>query len=273
MTAFDPHRLQRCFARLQQENRAALVTFVSAGDPNLADSQRLCLALPDAGADIIELGMPFSDPMADGPTIQRASKRALQNGMTLKKTLEMAENLRQAHPEIPIILMGYYNPVYRFGKQAFLARIKAIGIDGLIIVDLPPEEDDELAIDALDEGIHFIRLITPTSTKERISVVLQRASGFIYYVSITGITGTKGIDTDAIVSHIEMVREQSRLPICVGFGIKQPGQAKKIARIADGVVVGSTLIDALEEGMSESVEQGIQNTIKKVQSLRQAVQL
>ncbi|NQY82274.1 MAG: tryptophan synthase subunit alpha [Alphaproteobacteria bacterium] len=272
MSRFDPERLERCFARLKQQNRAAFVTFVVAGDPNMDSCAKLLHALPDAGADIIELGMPFSDPMADGPTIQRASKRALNAGVTLGKTLQLAKTLRDKHPETPIILMGYYNPIYRFGNQAFLDRVKDAGVDGLIVVDLPPEEDRELAISALDQDIHFIRLITPTSTKARIEKILHRDSGFIYYVSITGITGTKDIKTGDIAKHLDIVRTQSDLPIVVGFGIKHPKQAAAIAKIADGVVVGSALVAALEEGMSTSdTEQGIKNALDTARTLADAM--
>ena len=250
MTYFDPDRLARCFARLKAENRAAFIPFLTAGDPDSESTNTLLTALPDCGADIIELGMPFSDPMADGPTIQRASKRALKGGMTLEKTLVMAKTLRQKHPETPIILMGYYNPIYRFGNQAFLERIKDAGVDGLIIVDLPPEEDNELAISALEQGVHFIRLVTPTSTSERIQKILHRASGFIYYVSMTGITGTKDIEMAGLQDQIDRIRAQSDLPVVIGFGIKQPEQAAAIAKIADGVVVGSALVAALETGIT-----------------------
>ncbi len=272
MSYFDPDRLSRCFSRLKDQNRAAFVTFLTAGDPNTEATNTLLQALPDCGADIIELGMPFSDPMADGPTIQRASKRALNGGMTLEKTLVMAKSLREKHPETPIILMGYYNPIYRYGNQAFLDRAKEAGVDGLIIVDLPPEEDNELAINALEQGVHFIRLVTPTSTPERIEKILLRASGFIYYVSMTGITGTKDIEINGIKDRLDQIRAQSALPIVVGFGIKQPEQAAAIAKIADGVVVGSALVAALETGITaDDIPAGIDQALHTTRALAQAI--
>ncbi len=272
MSHFDTDRLARCFTRLKDQNRAAFVTFLTAGDPDIETTNTLLHALPDCGADIIELGMPFSDPMADGPTIQRASKRALNGGMTLEKTLVMAKSLREKHPETPIILMGYYNPIYRYGNQAFLDRIKDAGVDGLIIVDLPPEEDNELAITALEQGVHFIRLVTPTSTPERIQKILHRASGFIYYVSMTGITGTKDIEVGGIKDRLDQIRTQSELPIVVGFGIKQPEQAAAIAKVADGVVIGSALITALETGITAgNIPAGIEQAKISTRALAAAI--
>ena len=272
MSNFDPQRLSRCFTRVKAQNRAALVTFITAGDPTQNISTQLMQGLPAAGADIIELGMPFSDPMADGPTIQASSKRALKAGITLAKTLDMAAALRANNPETPIILMGYFNPIYRFGPESFLEQIKHIGVDGLIVVDLPPEEDNELALAACAHDIHFIRLVTPTSAAERISKILVNASGFVYYVSIKGITGTAQADLADIEQHLEAIRQQTDLPICVGFGIRTPEDAVNFARVADGVVVGSAIIEALESGIDASAPTaGVEAALKMTQKLAKAL--
>ncbi|GAB5387577.1 MAG: tryptophan synthase subunit alpha [Alphaproteobacteria bacterium] len=217
-------RLDATFARLKAEERGALVTFTTAGDPNPDASFDLLCGLPDAGADIIELGMPFSDPMADGPVIEAASQRALAAGMTLAKTLDMVARFRQRNDDTPIILMGYYNPIYQMGVDTFISRAVDVGVDGLIIVDLPPEEDEELCIPASDAGLAFIRLATPTTDAKRLPAVLNHASGFVYYVSIAGITGTASADNAVVSQAIEAMRAQTDLPICVGFGIKTPEQ-------------------------------------------------
>lgn len=245
-------RLARRFMKLAAEQRAALVTYVMAADPDLQTSQAILDGLPAAGADIIELGQPFTDPMADGPAIQAAAQRALAAGGSLKNTLSMVEKFRQTDTATPIVLMGYYNPIYAWGVEKFCADAAKAGIDGLILVDLPPEERDELIPHARANKIDFINLTTPTSDEARLPVILSDASGFIYYVSIAGITGTKSASEDAIAEAVERIRRFCPLPICVGFGIKTPDQAAKVAALADGTVVGSAIVaaahDAREQG-------------------------
>lgn len=240
-------RLKKRFLKLQSENRAGFVTFTTAGDPDLETSSAILASLANAGADIIELGMPFSDPMADGPAIQLANQRALASGMTLTKTLDMVQAYRQQDNETPIILMGYYNPIYHFGVKSFLNRAVDAGVDGLIIVDLPSEEDDELCHPARVQGIDWIRLATPTTDAARLNTILKNASGFIYYVSIAGITGTASAQQSDVKSAIEMIREQSNLPIAVGFGINTPEDVKKTGAYADAVVVGSAIVNIIEQ--------------------------
>jgi tryptophan synthase alpha chain len=235
-------RIAKRFAQLRSEGRAGLVTYFTAGDPDPATSQRLIEALPAAGADLIEVGMPFSDPMADGPAIQAAGLRALRAGMTLRGTLELVRGFRAKDTTTPIVLMGYYNPIYRYGVPAFLADAKDAGVDGLIIVDLPPEEDEELCLPAREAGLDFIRLTAPTTDDARLPTVLRHSSGFVYYVSITGITGTKSASAVSIAGAVERLRRHSALPIAVGFGIKTPEQAAEVARHADAAVVGSALV-------------------------------
>jgi tryptophan synthase alpha chain len=238
-------RIDARFAALAKEGRPALVTFITAGDPDTATSLAILRALPAAGADIIELGVPFSDPMADGPTIQASSQRALKAGQTLAKTLDMVRAFRQSDPTTPIVLMGYYNPAYIYGVDRFLADAKAAGVDGLVVVDLPPEEDAELCIPALNAGLNFIRLATPTTDDKRLPAVLAHTSGFVYYVSITGITGAATPDANRVASAVARIKRHSTLPVAVGFGVKNAAQAQAIAQNADGVVVGSALVDAL----------------------------
>jgi len=240
-------RIGRRFAALAGEKRAGLVAFVTAGDPDLATSRAILEALPEAGADLIELGMPFSDPMADGPAIQASSLRALKSGTTLAKVLELVASFRRRDADTPIVLMGYYNPIYSYGVERFLADAKAVGVDGLIIVDLPPEEDEELCIPARRAGIDFIRLATPTTDAARLPKVLTHASGFLYYVSITGITGTRSASTEAVEAAVRRLKASTRLPIAVGFGIRAPEQAAAIARFADAAVVGSALVDRIAQ--------------------------
>ncbi len=242
-------RIEHRFAALAAEGRAGLVTFVTAGDPDLATSQAILNALPGAGADIIELGMPFSDPMADGPTIQASSQRALKEGQTMIKTLQMVAAFREHDDETPIVLMGYYNPVYVYQGEKFLADALAAGVDGLIIVDLPPEADDELCLPALEAGLNFIRLATPTTDDKRLPAVLANTSGFLYYVSITGITGTKAPDISTVRTQISRIKAHTELPIVVGFGVKTPDQVRALADVADGVVVGSAVVSAIEESL------------------------
>jgi tryptophan synthase alpha chain len=241
-------RIEQRFAALAREGRAALVTFVTAGDPDPATSLEILRALPGAGADLIELGMPFTDPMADGPAIQASSLRALQAGQDMHKTLVMVTAFRKADDATPIVLMGYYNPIYIYGVARFLADAKAAGVDGLIVVDLPPEEDDELCVPALAAGLNFIRLATPTTDDKRLPAVLANTSGFVYYVSITGITGMAAPDTGKVAAAVERIKRHTALPVAVGFGVRSAAQARAIAAVADGVVVGSALVDALKQG-------------------------
>jgi tryptophan synthase alpha chain len=238
-------RIDRRFARCKAEGRAALVTFLMAGDPDYATSLEIIRGAPAAGADVIEIGMPFTDPMADGPAIQAAGLRALRAGQTLKKTLQLVRELRASDDETPVILMGYYNPIYIYGVDRFLDDAKAAGVDGLIVVDLPPEEDDELCKPALAAGLNFIRLATPTTDDKRLPTVLANTSGFVYYVSITGITGAATPDHTKVATAVARIKRHTDLPVAVGFGVKNADTAEVIARGADGVVVGSALIDAL----------------------------
>lgn len=238
-------RIETRFRACAAEGRAALVTFVTAGDPDHDTSLALLKALPAAGADIIEFGVPFTDPMADGPAIQAAGLRALAAGQTLAKTLAMVKTFREGDDTTPVVLMGYYNPVYVYGVERFLADAKAAGVDGLVVVDLPPEEDNELCLPALAAGLDFIRLATPTTDDKRLPAVLANTAGFVYYVSITGITGAAQADPDAVGRAVARIKRHTTLPVAVGFGVKTPESAAAIAANADGVVVGSALIDAL----------------------------
>jgi tryptophan synthase alpha chain len=238
-------RIDARFAELAKQGRSAFVTFVMAGDPDPATSLDILKALPKAGADIIEIGMPFTDPMADGPSIQAAGLRALKAGMTLKKTLEMVRGFRKDDDTTPLVLMGYYNPIYIYGVDKFLADAKASGVDGLIIVDLPPEEDTELCLPAMKAGLNFIRLATPTTDDKRLPAVLANTSGFVYYVSITGITGAASADTKAVGEAVARIKRHTKLPVCVGFGIRTQDAARAIAENANGAVVGTALVDAL----------------------------
>ena len=238
-------RIDTRFAELKKEGRAAFVTFLMAGDPDLATSLAIIQALPKAGADIIEIGMPFTDPMADGPSIQAAGLRALQAGTTLKKTLGMVRAFRSNDATTPVVLMGYYNPIFIYGVDQFLVDAKSAGVDGLIIVDLPPEEDTELCLPAMRAGLNFIRLATPTTDDKRLPAVLANTSGFVYYVSITGITGSASADTVAVDKAVARIKRHTGLPVCVGFGIRTPEAARAIAQSSDGAVVGTALVDAL----------------------------
>jgi tryptophan synthase alpha chain len=238
-------RIDRRFEALKGEGRAAFVTFVMAGDPDLATALQIVKALPAAGADVIEIGMPFTDPMADGPAIQAAGLRALKAGTTLAKTLQLVRDFRSGNDDTPVVLMGYYNPIFIYGVERFLVDARAAGVDGLIIVDLPPEEDDELCKPALKAGLNFVRLATPTTDDARLPAVLANTSGFVYYVSITGITGSASADSGAVSAAVDRIKRHTRLPVCVGFGIRTPEAAAAIAGHADGVVVGSALVDAL----------------------------
>lgn len=244
-------RIERRFAALKAEGRGGLVTFLTAGDPDPETSREIVLGLPAAGADLIELGMPFSDPMADGPAIQASSLRALKNGATLRKTLDLVRSFREQDDDTPIILMGYYNPIYIYGVEAFLRDAKGAGVDGLIIVDLPPEEDSELCIPAIDADIRWIRLATPTTDAARLPKVLNNASGFVYYVSILGITGTASVPEEATRNAIDFLKSHTDLPVAVGFGIKTPEMAATIARDADAAVVGSAIVERIVAGLDD----------------------
>jgi tryptophan synthase alpha chain len=238
-------RIDARFAELKKQGRSAFITFLMAGDPDPKTSLDILNALPKAGADIIEIGMPFTDPMADGPAIQAAGLRALKAGMTLRKTLELVRGFRKEDATTPLVLMGYYNPIYIYGVDQFLADAKTAGVDGLIIVDLPPEEDAELCLPAMKAGLNFIRLATPTTNDKRLPAVLANTSGFVYYVSITGITGSASADTAVVGDAVARIKRHTQLPVCVGFGIRTPEAAGGIARKADGAVVGTALVDAL----------------------------
>jgi len=259
-------RIDKRFADLKREGRAALVTFVTAGDPDYATSLEIIKGLPKAGADIIEFGMPFTDPMADGPAIQEAGLRALKGGQTLAKTLAMVKSFRESDEATPVVLMGYYNPIYIYGVERFLSDAKAAGVDGLIIVDLPPEEDDELCLPTIKAGLNFIRLATPTTDDKRAPAVFRNTSGFVYYVSVLGITGTKAPDLKSVERNVIRLKGHTKLPIAVGFGVKTAEQARSIAKSADGVVVGSALVNAVKTSLTAQGESTPQ-TVKAVHAL------
>lgn len=242
-------RIDRRFAALKEEGRAALVTFILAGDPDYEHSLAILKALPGAGADVIELGMPFTDPMADGPAIQAAGLRALKSGQDMKRTLSLVSEFRRGDATTPVVLMGYYNPIYIYGVDKFLADAKSAGVDGLIVVDLPPEEDRELCLPAHQAGLNFIRLATPTTDDKRLPAVLRNTSGFIYYVSITGITGAAAPDSAKVAQAVARLKRHTKLPVCVGFGVRTAEQARAIAQAADGVVVGSALVEAIRTNL------------------------
>lgn len=267
-------RIERRFAALKSANRGGLVTFVTAGDPNYALSADLLRQLPGAGADVIELGMPFTDPMADGPAIQASSLRALRNGMSLRKTLQLVTEFRTGDGDTPIILMGYYNPIYSYGVPAFLKDAKAAGVDGLIVVDLPPEEDEELCIPALKAGLNFIRLATPTTDDHRLPTVLRNTSGFVYYVSIAGITGTRSAANADVTAAVARLKRHTDLPVAVGFGIKTADQAAAIAKVADAAVVGSALVSRIGAHVSEdgvASPKAVEETLALVRELAAGV--
>jgi tryptophan synthase alpha chain len=242
-------RIDRRFAALKKEGRAGLVTFLMAGDPDHETSLKIISALPKAGADLIEIGMPFTDPMADGPAIQAAGLRALQGGETLTRTIDLVRQFRKSDGDTPIVLMGYYNPIYIYGVERFLADATAAGVDGLIVVDLPPEEDAELCLPALKAGVNFIRLATPTTNDKRLPAVLANTSGFVYYVSITGITGAAAPDAARVAQAVERIKRHTDLPVAVGFGVRDAARARAIAQDADAVVVGSALVEALTQSL------------------------
>jgi len=244
-------RIGNVLKSLKEENRAAFIPFIMAGDPDYDRSLALLKALPEAGADIIELGVCFTDPMADGPTIQAAGLRALASGQTLERTLDMVAAFRLENQTTPIVLMGYYNPFFTYGVQKFLIRAQQVGVDGLIIVDLPPEEDEEMCLPAQEAGIDFIRLITPTTNNERLPSVIRHSSGFVYYVSVAGVTGQKTAGQGGIDIALENLRDHTDLPVAVGFGIKTKERASEIAKVADAVVVGSALVEKIERTYNE----------------------
>ena len=267
-------RIDARFAALKAEGRAGLVTFVTAGDPTPKASAEILRSLPEAGADLIELGMAFTDPMADGPAIQRANLRALASGITLKKTLAMVSGFRQHDTETPVILMGYFNPIHSYGVEKFLEDAKIAGADGIIVVDVPPEEDDVLCLPTMASGLSFVRLATPTTDDQRLPQVLANTSGFLYYVSMAGITGVGSVDISAVKAQVKRFRASTDLPIAVGFGIRTPEQAEAIAGVADAAVVGSALIDAIAEaapgGTTKAVEAAKTLTAELAAGVRRA---
>jgi tryptophan synthase alpha chain len=267
-------RIETRFTALEKENRAALVTFTMAGDPDYATALALAKALPKAGADVIELGMPFTDPMADGPAVQAAGQRALKSGQDMQKTLSLVREFRTGDDATPIVLMGYYNPIYIYGVEKFLADAKAAGVDGLIVVDLPPEEDEELCLPALKAGLNFIRLATPTTDDKRLPAVLKNTSGFVYYVSITGITGSAAPDPAKVMSAVARIKRHTKLPVAVGFGIRTADDARAIASDADAVVVGSALVDTIRkslDGGGQASEKTLKGVTDLVSSLAEGV--
>jgi tryptophan synthase alpha chain len=267
-------RIDRRFAALKTEGRKALVCFVTAGDPDADTFAKLLAELPKAGADIIEVGMPFSDPMADGPAIQAASLRALKSGQTMVKTLAMVANFRKTDPDTPIVLMGYYNPVYVYPVDKFLDEAAAAGVDGLIIVDVPPEADEELCLPAMERGLNFIRLTTPTTDAKRLPTVLTNTSGFVYYVSITGITGAAAPVVNDVHSQVARIKGATELPVVVGFGVRTGEQAAALAKGADGVVVGSALVSAIKDSLGpngDATAKTVPAVVDLVKSLSQAL--
>jgi tryptophan synthase alpha chain len=247
-------RIDRRFAQLKAQGRKGLVTFVTAGDPDYETSREILLGLPGAGADVIELGMPFSDPMADGPAVQASSLRALKSGQTMRRTLELVRDFRANDQDTPIVLFGYYNPIYIYPVERFLNDAVAAGADGLLVVDVPPEADAELCLPAREHGLNFIRLATPTTDAKRLPAVLANTSGFLYYVSITGITGAAAPEVNAVHADVARIKRATKLPVAVGFGIRTPEQVRAIAAGADGVVVGSALVEAIRNSLGQKGE-------------------
>ena len=258
-------RIDDTFLTLRATGKKAFVAYIMAGDPDYNKSMELLNGLPEAGVDIIELGLPFTDPMADGPTIQLAGQRALNSGQNLKKTLQMVEDFRRKNNVTPIIIMGYYNPIYSYGVNKFLSKAKLVGVDGLIIVDLPPEEDNELCIPAKNIGLNFIRLATPTTDAKRLPAVLKNTSGFVYYVSINGITGVANASSGSVAPEVSRIKNETELPVVVGFGIKTPVAALEMAKVADGVVVGSAVVEKIAQGESN------ENVLAFIKSLADGV--
>ena len=267
-------RIDARFAALKDEKRPALITFITAGDPDLETSAAILAGLSKAGADVIELGMPFSDPMADGPAIQASSQRALKAGQTMVKTLKMVRDFRAHDTTTPIVLMGYYNPIYVYGNERFIADARAAGVDGLIVVDVPPEADEELCLPALKAGLNFIRLATPTTDKERLPAVLKNTSGFLYYVSITGITGAAAPIVNDVHKQVAAIKSETALPVVVGFGVRSGEQARAIAQGADGVVVGSAVVSTIEKSLNSegrATAATPKNVLELVQELSSAL--
>ena len=262
-------RLQNRFAELKAENRAALVTFITAGDPDYTTSLSILKGLPDAGADVIELGMPFTDPMADGPAIQLANIRALAGKQGMRQTLQMVREFREGNQSTPLVLMGYYNPIFAYGVERFIADAKEAGVDGLIIVDLPPEHNDELCEPAQAAGLDFIRLTTPTTDDQRLPTVLNGSSGFVYYVSVAGVTGAGAATIDHVEEAVARLRRHTDLPVCIGFGIRTPEHAAEVAKRAEGAVVGSALIDKIAE--AKSPQQAIDGVLSLCAQLAEGV--
>jgi tryptophan synthase alpha chain len=263
-------RIDRRFAQLKAEGRKGLVTFVTAGDPDYATSREILLGLPGAGADLIELGMPFSDPMADGPAVQASSLRALKAGQTMRRTLQLVREFRARDQDTPIVLFGYYNPIYVYPSGRFLDDAVAAGADGLLVVDVPPEADAELCLPARERGLNFIRLATPTTDARRLPAVLANTSGFLYYVSVTGITGAASPEVKAVHAHVARIKGSTQLPVAVGFGIKTPAQAREIAAAADAVVVGSALVETIRNNLGQKGE-STGNTVPAVLNLVQGL--
>jgi tryptophan synthase alpha chain len=267
-------RIEARFAACAAEGRGALGVYISAGDPDLDTGQALLNGLPGAGADMIEFGMPFTDPMADGPAVQAAGLRALGAGMTQPKVLSMVRAFRETDPDTPIILMGYYNPIYSYGVERFLDDAKAAGVDGMIVVDLPPEEDDELCLPSLRKGLAFIRLATPTTDDKRLPSVLRHTAGFVYYVSITGVTGTVDVPVEIVTRAVERLKRHTDLPVCVGFGIKTPEQAAAVAKVSDGAIVGSAVVDTIKASLDadgKATDRTVPDTLAFVKSLADGV--
>jgi tryptophan synthase alpha chain len=275
MTSFDSTgRIEARFAACAAEGRGALGVYISAGDPDLETGQALMNGLPGAGADMIEFGMPFTDPMADGPAVQAAGLRALAAGMTQPKVLAMVRAFRETDADTPIILMGYYNPIYSYGVERFLDDAKAAGVDGMIVVDLPPEEDDELCLPSLRKGLAFIRLATPTTDDVRLPTVLNHTAGFVYYVSITGVTGTVDVPVEIVTRAVERLKRHTDLPVCVGFGIKTPAQAAAVAKVSDGAIVGSAVVDTIKTSLDadgKATARTVPDTLAFVKSLADGV--
>ena len=262
-------RLQNRFAELKAENRAALVTFITAGDPDYATSLSILKGLPEAGADVIELGMPFTDPMADGPAIQLANIRALAGKQGMQQTLQMVREFRAGNQSTPLVLMGYYNPIFVYGVERFISDAKEAGVDGLSVVDLPPEHNDELCEPAQSAGMDFIRLTTPTTDDDRLPTVLAGSSGFVYYVSVAGVTGAGAATMDHVEEAVARLRRHTDLPLCIGFGIRTPEHAAEVARRADGAVVGSALIDKIAE--AQSPQQAVDGVLGLCRELAEGV--
>ena len=256
------NRIKKTFEKLNQNNKKALGIFVTAGDPNFENSLKLITDLPDNGADFIEIGMPFSDPMADGPSIQLSSQRALKSGMNLNKCLSLIKIFREKNNTTPLILMGYFNPIYKFGKDKFIRNCVELGVDALIIVDLPPEEDDEFYFEAEKYNLSVIRLVTPTTDEKRLKKILLNASGFVYYVSITGITGTQAPDIGNVQNNIKKIKQVTDLPIVIGFGIRSPDQATLMSEVSDGIVIGSAVVDLIKKTLDNNDNSSSEDLIR-----------